>query len=258
MPLPDAARTSWVLRLVLPEGDRTCSDVYEAVYGVQLHHGAKPWPWFLDAKGQWWSLSTDQPLPLTEVLWLVDLDQLGFHPPETHRPHLEGVLAELQERAATLGGEVRPAVSVEAALARVERIHRRSELEQALMKVILVRVDQTPVPNREWMRGLAAAGLILGDGDLYWMDHQRGEICAEPWTENGWFHPEGPALTSIALHIRISAVDDLELAAEALHALAEKVVAAMDVVAVSPSGHAFHPEIEVQNALKILRELDAL
>jgi nucleotide-binding universal stress UspA family protein len=210
---------------------------------------------FRDDRG-WWSLSTNQPLPLHEVVWLVDLDQLGYHPVETHRPFLEEVLATLSERAESIQATVRPATSIEDALRRVERVRKHAELEQAVMVVLLSRTDQAPVPNEEWMHGLEVAGLRHGDGDLYWAEHQRTEICAEPWSDNGWFHPGGPPFRNVALHVRISDVADLVKAAQRLHFLAQKVTEVMDVVAVSPDGRAFHPDLAVAEALRIRKQLE--
>lgn len=254
MSLPTDADRSWVLHLDLPPGPHTCADLHPVVYGVRLDHGAKPWPWFRDGRG-WWSLSTPSDTVLQEALWLVDLEQLGYHPVETRRPFLEEVLGELRARAARLGATVRPVGSVDDALRRVAAVQARAELEHAVLQVLVTRADQAPVPNIDWMRALEGAGFRHGDGDMYWLDHEATEIGAEPYSDDAWFHPAGPPLRNVQLYVPVRDVRDLEGTAERLAALAEAVAAPLGMVAVTLEGRAFHAGLAAAAARKVREAL---
>lgn len=187
---------AWTLHLDLPEGAApTATALYYVAAGVAAEHGAKPQPMYWDADEKaWWSLSATSERPIDRLVWTVDLVQLSFHEADTHRPFLESVLAELSARAASIGAKIRPAISVSEALYKLPQVVQRHELRNAQIEIRVFAPE--PAPVRAWWEALEKAGLHIGDGDMFWVDaeslgypEEYFEICAEPKSSQGYFHP---------------------------------------------------------------------
>lgn len=206
MKLPDAAANAWVIHLELPPGQHTCADLAAAVNGVQPDHGAKPLPWFLGADDRWWSLSGAYELEVRAALWLVDLNQLAYHPESTHLPFLRDVAAELEARARRVGGSIRADGSPEAAVERIAEVRAREQHRTARLVASVLVPGGADVPT--WARALGRSGMQLGDGDLFW----DGAVCAEP--SGGYFHPRDRStkFDRVDVHVRFARADDAALA----------------------------------------------
>lgn len=244
-PVPD--RDAWCLHLDLPPDQTyTSAALYPVVSGVAPDHGAKPLPMFWDHRdATWWSLSPTSDRVVSELVWTVDLVQLHHHPKETHRPFLEGLVAELRARVAPLGGKLRVEESVSAALQRMARVVALDELRGARISIDVVPPE--PASVRAWWEALEGAGMTLGDGDLFWADaHELGfpeeffEICAEPLSAQGYFHPDDldgkVTFPDVTVSFRIIDAQDPEAVLPALVNLAERVAEPLGARLLAPDG----------------------
>lgn len=205
----DEDGTQFLVRIDLPSRRVIrCRDLHPHVYGLHLDHGAKPWPFYRDAKtGAWWSLSTPSDVPLDAALWKIDLVQLAYHR-NTAEQWLRGVLEDLEAAAAKLGARSVPEGSVANALEKMERAVVLQSIRQARLGILVVARSRDGHTVDEWWRALEQAGFDWGDGDLFWLPLGTGELCAEPFSRSGYFHPGDRAsgrvrFPDVQLHIRL-------------------------------------------------------
>lgn len=206
----DQDGTQFLVRIELPSGRvLRCRDLHPHVYGLHLDHGAKPWPYYRDAQtGEWWSLSTPSDVPLDAALWKIDLVQLAYHR-STAEQWMRGVLEDLEAAAAKLGARSVPEGSVANALEKMERAVALHSIRQASLGILVVARSREGHTVDEWWRALEQAGFVWGDGDLFWLRLGTGELCAEPFTRSGYFHPGDRAsgrvrFPDVQLHIRLA------------------------------------------------------
>jgi hypothetical protein len=115
--------TQLVVYVDLPPREWTTADLHEHVYGVRPNDGAKPWPYYRDAQSkEWWSLATPGDSTVDALVWMIDLDQLACKPLNVVQAFLQGVLPELEERAARFGGSVEAEATVPEAIAKMRRV----------------------------------------------------------------------------------------------------------------------------------------
>lgn len=261
-PTPDPE--AWTLHFEPPEaGPPSSAQLYPLAFGVAPEHGAKPQPMYWDPEGEtWWSLSPTTNVPVERMVWTVDLVQLALQPPEEHRPFLERVVKELSDRMARIGAKVRAPESISEALQRLPAVAERDRLRRATVSILIVPPE--PASVRAWWEALEGAGLNIGDGDMFWIDAEDlgfpgeyFEICAEPLSAQGYFHPDdldGPVtFPDVTLSFQITAPEHPDAVVPGLVNLAEKIAAPLGAELKDPSGAAWSKD----RALALIHEVEA-
>lgn len=240
--LPEDASHSWVLAVDLPERPFLCSELFPALYGVRLDHGARPWPFFRDGDGPWWAMNEPYALPAGSVVLLVDLDQLGYHPPESRRPFLVEVVTELQRRLAPIGARLRPDCTLDEALAKTDQVHQQMALAQIRVAALVRHTEgERPTMEQGWA-AMEEAGLVPGEGDLLWREvpGETERICVEPIGEPGALAPtqraSGRPFPDLALWIRVFKLRRPVGAVGLLGKVAQRVAAPLGAVVVDDQG----------------------
>jgi hypothetical protein len=193
--------TQFVVHAVLPAGKTLArADVYGAAYGIRLDDGAKPWPYCRDARtGAWFSLSVPTPDPLDALVWMIDLGQLLYRSREAASDFLNGVLPELADAAARFGARAVPESDVPTALTKMSRVEAWLRVRDREAVILITAPNGGAFAVRGWWRAFVNAGMVWGDGDLFWAhgDGAEGDEAedgneelfhAEPFSTNGYFH----------------------------------------------------------------------
>lgn len=249
VPDPDA----WTLFADLPSGAAlTCADLHARASGVSGEAGPAAEPFFWDEEaGAWWSLGPDNPKPVSALVWIVDLAQLAVHPEAERRAILDGLVLALNERLEELDAKVRIEESVGDALLRLPKVLEKAELLRAPASVVVV--PPAPASVGAWWQALEAAGLNLGDDDAFWIDaedlgfpEESFEICAEPKSTQGYFHPDerdgDKAFPDVTLSFPISAAERPAEVVPKLVEVASRVAAPLDAKLTMPDGTPFSAE----------------
>ncbi len=245
--------TQLVVHVALPHGTWTTADLYEHVYGVRLHDGAKPWPHFRDAaSGRWWSLSSPGKFRVEALAWMIDLDQLAYKPLDEARAFLQGVFAELAERAARFGGVAAPELDVERALVEMGRVREMLKVREHRVTVVVAAPPGSAYEVDAWWRALELVGLRHGDGDLFWRyddaddegeEGPRELFCAEPHSVRGYFHAgdrgRPTRFPDVALHFRARDVADPVALLRAMADVAQRLASRLGARLLDEEGRAF-------------------
>jgi len=264
--------TQFVIFVDLPRRPWTTGELYEYVYGVRLDDGAKPWPYFRESGTEdWWSLSTPGDHAVDALAWMIDLDQLTYKGREAARAFLEGVLPELETRAARFGGAAVPETSIPDALTRMVAVQEMLRVRDYEVTIVVAAPDGPGYRVAEWWQALEAVGLKWGDGDLFWLyngafaedeDQPYELFCAEPHSVLGYFHSgdlNGPVrFPDVALHFRAKDIPDAPALLRRMAEVASQVASRLGAVLRTSSGHPFEldaSEAELGQALRRLREL---
>jgi hypothetical protein len=264
--------TQYVIFVDLPPRDWTTADLYDHVYGVRLDDGAKPWPYFRDARTrQWWSLGVPGEDPVDALAWMIDLDQLAYKPLPKARAFLEAVLPELEARASRFGGSVEAECGVIDALAKMGRVREMLKVRDYQVTIVVAAPKGSAYGVSEWWQALEGVGLKYGDGNLFWLYNEAATedgpepdelFCAEPYSVPGYFHAGDRGsrvrFPNVALHFLARDVPDPVALLHRMAQLAEHLAAMLGAVLLTDGGQPFDvaaAEARLRDALKKLRAL---
>jgi hypothetical protein len=264
--------TQLVIRIYLPDRSVSIADVYDHVYGMHLAHGAKPWPYYRDAKtGEWWSLSAKDDTTIDGLVWMIPLDQLRYQPRPDAKEFLETVYPELRHAAKQFGGTAVPECDIADALEKMGRVVELQAIRDFQMTILVSAPDGGAYTVAEWWRACEKSGLTYGDGNLFWLinesaseDHNEPYeyFSVEPFSKPGYFHRGdlGASVTfpDVALSFRVRDFNDP-------HAVLEKMVTIADALAnhlganlLASNGDAFDSSTVRQRLEDAIQKLHAL
>jgi hypothetical protein len=264
--------TQYVINVKLPPGKVTTADLYHHAYGVRLNDGAKPWPYYRDARSkEWWSLSTDGDAPVDALAWMIDLEQLAYKPRRDAHEFLEEVLLELAARAERFGGSAEPECSVSAALAKMDAATAMLKVRDYEVRIVVAAPETQSYAIAEWWQALENVGLEHGDGDLFWLynatftegsPEPRELFCAEPYSVPGYFHPgdlQGPVrFPDVALHFRARDFADPTAVLRYMAKIAKQLAKTLGAALLTHNGQPFDLAVadsELKQGMKELRSL---
>jgi hypothetical protein len=264
--------TQFVIFVDLPPREWTTADLYEHVYGVRLDDGAKPWPYFRDARtSQWWSLSTRSKFPVDALAWMIDLNQLAYKPLGEAQAYLEAVLPELEARAARFGGSAEPEGTVPDALAKMGRVREMLRVRDYQVTMVVAAPKGSGYGVAEWWQALEGVGLEYGDGNLFWLYNEAAAedgsepyelFCAEPYSRPGYFHPRDRGgkvrFPDVALHFRARDVPDPVALLRRMAQVAEQLATRLGAVLLTDGGRPFELAAAEANLGRALEALQAL
>ena len=264
--------TQFVVAVDLPPRDWTTADLYEHVYGVRLDDGAKPWPYFRDAQTkQWWSLSTPGKYPVDALAWMIDLDQLAYKPPDEARAFLEGVLPELEARAAQFRGSAEAEGSIQDALAKMGCVREMLKVRDYQVTIVIAAPEGRAYGVTEWWQALEGGGLEYGDGNLFWLYNEAVAedgsepyelFCAEPFSVPGYFHAGDRGgrvrFPDVALHFRARDVPDAVALLLRMALVAEQLASRLGAVLLAEDGQSFDLAVAEARLRQALTQLRAL
>lgn len=241
--------TQFLVFVELPQREWTTADLYEHVYGVRLDDGAKPWPYFRDARTkEWYSLSTAEPYPTDALVWMIDLQQLAYKPLDKAQDYLEEVIPELMGRAAKLGGSVQPASSIPDALAKMGRVQELLAIRDYEVRIVVTAPNEGTYDVAQWWQALEEVGLVYGDGDLFWLYNKSNSepyelFCAEPFSQSGYFHPadrgSNVRFSDVSLFFRAREAPDPIALLRRMAEVAEHLAARLGAVLLTENGQPF-------------------
>src|SRR4029077_13265028 len=112
------------------------------------------------------------------------------------------------EAALRFDGRAEPEGTIADALKKMERASGRHAVQSATAGILVAAPAGQDYTIDQWWRALEGAGLVWGDGDLFWLPLGDGELCAEPYTRQAYFHPGDRAsgrvrLPDVQLHVRV-------------------------------------------------------